>query len=385
MAQEIEIARFITASELPPNLENYPWTDITQTYLTPFPGDEAFPELADAELRVRHMVDYLGRTSCVAAAKFGDKRSGQRTEVEAELNGWRFGRLTERLAYGVIKKRRYDLGGKHTIDILDPALHGGVIIEEQEYSGPQAAPLPSENMPRNRELAAPITNTAPRTERSSQQELLAAIEQRHRHGGKLVITVSGMSGSGKTTLAESLADTLGATLIRSDHFHIGGRAMREQESLSPHSRSLEPGNHDQPKAYDYFGAGDAASRVVDGQEARIPQYDFATGERLNERQTVPGNDRGMVIVEGLYAKKAGGVAAGLNVKAETFNILVDRPAYVCMLRRLLRDSSQELGSQVKGREGVFTSAADSLKYIMETAVPTYLTHQPALQDFDAIA
>jgi uridine kinase len=386
MAQEIETARLITTSALPPELENYPWTDITQIYLTPFPADEAFPELADAELRIRHMTDHLGGTACIAAAKFGDKQSGQRTEVETELKAGSFDRLNERLAYGSVKKRRYDLGGKHTIDVFDPSVHGDIIIEEQEYSNLQAAPSSAKDTPRNRELAVPIANTDPRAAHSSSAEVLAAIEQRHRRHGKLVITVSGMTGSGKTTFAESLADQTGATLIKGDDFHIGSRAM-EYYGGRPAGRhnGIEPGNHDLPKTYDYFGAGDAASRIVDGREAWIPQYDFATGERLSEHQVVPGSSKGLVIVEGLYAKKAAGVAAGLNLKARTFNILVDRPAYVCMLRRLLRDSSGELGGQLKGRDGVFASAADSLKYIMETAVPTYLAHQPPIQDFDAVA
>jgi uridine kinase len=383
MAPEIETARIIPASELPADLENYPWTDITQTYLTPFPANERYPGLADAELRIRDMKDHLGRTACVAAAKFGDKRSGRRQEVETEISNYPFGKIAERLAYGVVKKRRYDLGGKHTIDILHPSLHGDIAIEEQEYADAQEVPVSTEPVPKNRELAVPIANTVPQSVPSSREELLAAIEQRHRRNGKLVITVSGMSGSGKTTLAEGLADEIGAALIRGDDFHIGSTALRVNSSLPPHYRTLQAGNHDQPGVYNYFAAGEAAASVVDGQEAWIPQYDFATGERMSEHQVVPGNDKGLVVVDGLYAKKAAGAAAFAD--AETFNILVDRPVYTCILRRLLRDSAQELGSQNSGREGVFTTAADSLKYIMETAVPTYLTHEPPIQDFDAIA
>ncbi len=107
-----------------------------------------------------------------------------------------------------------------------------------------------------------------------------------------LLGVAGGSGSGKTTVAERLAALIGGVdlaLLRLDAYY------RDRNHLPFEER--EAINYDHPDAFDWPLLLDHVAALQDGLPVQVPVYDFATYERLPDRQTVaPAR---IVVVEGI--------------------------------------------------------------------------------------
>ena len=385
MSAEIEKPYRIDLS-LMPDASQFPYVDIRQEYLSPKDPDPSYPEVATGELRVRQKVTPIGLETYSATVKFGKKSEGERTEIETTFDHGGFGTKPEDIAnfgLGTVLKRRYFFPDKIEVDHYNEELHGKLWIAEREFKDKAESDLwvpplwmtEDPNLPSNRQLAqipaSQLLNMA-RTRKDSLEHVALFIELLNKKFGAAIVTLSGMSGSGKSTVAQELSDLTGAPVINTDDFHIGAIALNER---------FGEVNHDLPQTYDYLSAADAARRLIFGNSVELPIYDFILAERIEEKRVLSPTDRKVVILEGLYAWNADYYP---NVNAQGiphFNILVDTPPYVCILRRILRESG--IQEHDVTRETAWTQE-ESLRYIMEKAVPAFLEHNPKSDYFDAV-
>ncbi len=384
MGLEIETAYRVDPGKLP-DLSDFPYQDIRQVYFTPVDSDPRYPETAKAEWRIREKVDGEGNVRFTTAVKFGDKQSGSRTELETDLAVGAFGTTqedVEKFAYGLVQKRRYDLGDSFVVDVYEPDVHGELVLAEKEFETAEhqaswQAPdwcEAGDDIPSNRLIAAALKPSYLSRNRregiqGSQEELVAYLDLLQTMGRATIATVSGMTGSGKSTTARAIAEILHAPLIETDHLHIGARLLQERHGEI---------NHDMPHAYDYAHAGRAALELSMGQSVILPRYSYEAAERTDQTLKLDPTPSRNVVIDGLYAELAKDVldqAGDINV----LRVLVDTPLYVSIVRRILRDTT----IQAKDSERIvgFTPEG-SLRYVTETAVPTYLAnHDPDVFDF----
>lgn len=377
MSLEIETAYRVDRSKLS-DLSNVPSVDIRQVYFTPIDGDSRFPEADKAEWRVREKVDGQGNARFTTAVKFGDKKSGSRTELETNVLPGAFGTKQEDVdafAYGIVHKRRFDLGDSFVVDLHDPEVHGDLALAEKEFESTehQAAWLApdwcqsADDIPSNRQIAASLSPSYLRQGRTegmqgSYEDLATYLNLLQVMGRATVATVSGMSGSGKSTIARHLAEVLDAALIETDHFHVGSKKLLEQHGEI---------NHDMPHTYDYVHAGRAALELTMGQVVTLPRYSYETAERTDKTHAIDPTLSRNVVIDGLYAEQAKGVldqATDVNV----LRVLIDTPLYVSIVRRILRDTAIQASDSERT---VGFSPEGSLQYVVQTAVPTYLANQ----------
>jgi len=107
----------------------------------------------------------------------------------------------------------------------------------------------------------------------------------------LIIAIAGGSCSGKTTLARHLQHRLGAAdamLIRQDDYYYDIRDRQKGDEMP---------NFDVPEALDFGLLSDNLNELKAGQPVRLPNYDFATHQRI--RATEPLEAKAYTIVEGL--------------------------------------------------------------------------------------
>lgn len=389
MALEIERAYAVDPAQLP-SLDGVPYKDITQIYLSPWPAHSAYPEVAHGEWRVRQ-IDKPGEdTRYVTTVKFGDKASGSRTEIETELEPGDFGTAkahADEHGYGIIRKRRFTFPDGLVLDNFNPSLHGNKWSAEREFSNEHEADSwqppewlnGSSQAPSNRELASPLWRSRETADKTPLDKVADTVANLRRRYGRVLVTISGMSGSGKSTIAEAIAGELDADLIETDHFHIGKAAMLEHFGIE---------NYDLPGIYDYAHAARAAGQLLIGEAVHAPVYSFVTCEREEAPQLIEPSGSGIIVLDGLYAWHAAREAKRLGIDTVIYNLLVNTPLHVNVLRRLLRDAKKsDVGPEPTdtiGQRAISWSAEDSLRYLMKTAIPTYLEHQQDPTQFDAI-
>ena len=359
MIEEIESTYKVDISRMP-DIDRYPYEDITQYYLTP--KQSLYEECNQAEWRVRRLASINQPDRWTAAVKFGSKADGSRAEIETELSEGDFGTRPEDIegyAYGQLEKRRFYLEEGIIIDWITKGAYKGKLQAEKEFTSreemaawepPNWLTLDS-RLPSSRKLAQDLRPGKSNDVVSSDKELSEVIDQLKRYGG-IIVSVSGMSGSGKSTFALHLADVLNAAYLEADHFHIGTKELLKRYGVA---------NHDLPEAYDYSGVRSAALGLMMGRPQTVPRYDFFIGEPKGKKVISPAAN-GNVVVEGLYAASAFRYDRKMHI-----SILKNSPLYVSVIRRILRDTSMRQESRA-----VSFSAEETLAYIHRYAVPSYL-------------
>ena len=141
----------------------------------------------------------------------------------------------------------------------------------------------------------------------------------------LVIGVAGGTGAGKTTLVRALVRELGADqvlVIQHDSYYA------DQSHLEPGERSKL--NYDHPDALETELLGSHLRALVDGLSVEIPEYDFATHERLpGRRQRTP---RSVILVDGILC-----LADAVLRELMDLRVFVEAPDDIRLIRRLRRD------------------------------------------------
>ena len=141
----------------------------------------------------------------------------------------------------------------------------------------------------------------------------------------LVIGVAGGTGAGKTTLVRALVRELGADqvlVIQHDSYYA------DQSHLEPAERSKL--NYDHPDALETELLGSHLRALVDGLSVEIPEYDFATHERLpGRRRRTP---RSVILVDGILC-----LADAVLRELMDLRVFVEAPDDIRLIRRLRRD------------------------------------------------
>ena len=352
-----------------PALDNYPSIDVEQYYYTPYPEEDNYLETRKFEWRVRKITDGLGSISYKATVKYGDKNDGQRLEIETPIEAGSFGTTKQDIdnfAFAYLKKKRYIMADGLIVDHYLKANRGEDFIAEKEFKSIKQSKswLPPGwakdlNHISNR-LRAINLEPANSLGVKGMPIKLDKLLNWGRQQDNRIVTISGMSGSGKSRVAGYLAMVMEAPIINIDRFHIGTRALL---------KACGTINHDIRGAYDYDEAFRAARKLYLGESVYLPNYDYKTGGHASTRSLVKPSPRGNVIVEGLHAEMPASSEDLLYNR-----VFVNTPMYVSLVRRILRDCP------IKGipeREVVF-NPQDTLRYMHEKALPSYLKDIPGL-------
>ncbi len=115
-----------------------------------------------------------------------------------------------------------------------------------------------------------------------------------------VVLLAGPSSSGKTTTANLLADTLradghAATVISLDDFY-----RSRYDADYPRTPDGKP-DYEAPESLRLDLVRGTIARVVRGEPAPVPRYDFKLGRRFDNAMVVDIPQGGCAIIEGLHA------------------------------------------------------------------------------------
>lgn len=142
----------------------------------------------------------------------------------------------------------------------------------------------------------------------------------------LLIGIAGGTASGKSSIAEiiynNFKDTNSICIIREDDFY------KDQTELPMEERVKT--NYDHPLAFDRELILDFLTKLINGQEAVKPIYDFTVHNRSDKTEVVKPCD--VIIFDGLFALYSEEIRKLLDIK-----IFVDTPSDVRFIRRFKRD------------------------------------------------
>ena len=142
----------------------------------------------------------------------------------------------------------------------------------------------------------------------------------------LLIGIAGGTASGKSSIAEiiynNFKDTNSICIIREDDFY------KDQTELPMEERVKT--NYDHPLAFDRELILDFLTKLINGQEAVKPIYDFTVHNRSDKTEVVKPCD--VIIFDGLFALYNEEIRKLLDIK-----IFVDTPSDVRFIRRFKRD------------------------------------------------
>ena len=186
------------------------------------------------------------------------------------------------------------------------------------------------------------------SDQAYEEDIAAAAEliQVRREQIKIVI-IAGPSSSGKTTTTVKLE----ALLLQS----LGMRFVALNVDNYFHDLELHPRDeygdrdYETPQALDLGLINEHLVRLVDGQEVRIPFYDFKTGKRTNDVTPMRLGPDDVVLIDSLHGLYAGMTA---DIPAErTFRLYIEtllqmkcvdgrfvRWTDLRLMRRMVRDS-----------------------------------------------
>ena len=144
----------------------------------------------------------------------------------------------------------------------------------------------------------------------------------------LVIGIAGGTGSGKSTIAQAIAAAVPqdqVSILEHDAYY------RDLPDLSIDERALL--NFDHPGALETELLVRQVAALRQGAPVNVPQYDFKTHRRLEERRPVEPTP--VIIVEGILVFVEEALRSLMDVK-----IFVDTDADIRLMRRIRRDMEQ---------------------------------------------
>ncbi|MHB8158509.1 MAG: uridine kinase [Desulfocucumaceae bacterium] len=167
----------------------------------------------------------------------------------------------------------------------------------------------------------------------------------------ILIGIAGGTGSGKTTVARAVAGAFldRALMIEQDCFYIdrSNVPFKERKDL----------NFDHPDSMDFKLMVETLSRLKNGAQGMIPQYDFTTHTR--KKELIPLNPADVVVVEGILLFHYQELRDLFDLK-----VFVQTDADIRLMRRIKRDLEERgrtLGS-------VFSQYIKSVKQMHEMYV-----------------
>ena len=144
---------------------------------------------------------------------------------------------------------------------------------------------------------------------------------------KLII-LAGSSGSGKTTIAQKIAEKFKKSqvqIICLDHFYKPDNILKKMFDNHP--------NHDHPSSFDWKLLKSVLRKLLFGQLADIPVYDYSTNTRTTKSIKIKPSK--ILILEGTLALYDKVIRKWASLK-----VFVDTPLDECFIRRLERDVTE---------------------------------------------
>lgn len=349
-----------------------PWRDVArpieQIYLSSL--DEPFG------LRLRETFDAHGNASYTATLKDRGKVHNHtltRLEIETPISAATYNFYQSNTDYPRLRKLRAEPVEGVAIDFHE---QGDVILEvEQPYPAGEAF------LQRHHHALTNVTGwaladneqRAHRTVRQSHHsidtinsdtdldqlsaQLLAHIDQQL----PTVLAIAGRSGSGKSTLVQQLQSRLrhqrpthDIVTLSTDNYHRGRAWLEHYNAGYPWK------NWDAEIVYDINALARDLAMLRRGQPIPGRRFDFATEEPV---ETHPISPAAVILIEGIYAGHP------ILRSAADLHHNVTTPLATCVGRRLLRDFSTARTNESLG------TPADVLRYLLETAEPTYRAQQ----------
>jgi uridine kinase len=143
----------------------------------------------------------------------------------------------------------------------------------------------------------------------------------------LLVAIVGGSGSGKSWLADGLEAALSPHVVRlsQDDFY------RDRSHLPAVRRARL--NFDHPRAIDWPKLEHCVRKLLSGQQALTPRYDFKTHSRRSDQQRL--SPRPVILMDGLWLLRRRSLRSRV-----TLGVFIDCPTRTRLRRRLTRDLRQ---------------------------------------------
>ena len=138
-----------------------------------------------------------------------------------------------------------------------------------------------------------------------------------------LVAIAGASGAGKTWLAKRLEQALfpNAGRLSLDDFY------KDRSHLSAPRRARI--NFDHPRAIDWPVVEEVLKCSLNGNPARVPEYDFARHARNETKSWAP---KSVVLMDGLWLFRRPSIRKLFNLR-----IFIKCPVHLCQKRRVERD------------------------------------------------
>lgn len=142
-----------------------------------------------------------------------------------------------------------------------------------------------------------------------------------------VVAIAGGSGSGKTSFVKELQKCLNKanisnTVVSIDNFYIP----------PPKNCIIENYDFDNPDAIDFNLLMNSISNLINNSDTIIPEYDFASHDRINSYSVSPTD---VIIIEGIMALCYEPLLNIIDIK-----IFIDLDIDIALARRILRDTKE---------------------------------------------
>jgi uridine kinase len=172
-----------------------------------------------------------------------------------------------------------------------------------------------------------------------------------------VIAIAGGTGAGKTTVAHQITEAVdeSVTRIPLDNYYEDLSHLDFEERSSV--------NYDHPSAFEWDLLVDQLDALLSGQAIEMPQYDFETHLRTDERVTVEPTP--VIVVEGILALYDEAVPEMADLR-----VFVETDADVRILRRIRRD----VADRGRDLEGVIDQYLSTVKPMHEQFVEPAKKH-----------
>lgn len=184
-----------------------------------------------------------------------------------------------------------------------------------------------------------------------------------------ILGVAGGSGSGKTFFAQALQKKLQAQsfVLYQDNYYID----------QSHRFDFDGGsvNFDHPEALDFGLMAEHLKELKNGDDIRIPKYDFATHKRMNE--TIHQPWKRVVIVDGILI-----LTQPKLLELFDESIFVETPEEIRFARRMNRDVV-ERGRTPEGVKAQFESQVKPMHDLFVEPSKKQATHVSSGVDMDA--
>jgi uridine kinase len=143
---------------------------------------------------------------------------------------------------------------------------------------------------------------------------------------RFIIGISGGSGAGKTTLSKAFIEYYSKDRIA----YICLDSFYHDQSHIPH-QERELINYDHPDSIDFKKLASVLGKLIMGQAANIPYYNFATHERSKLSQRI--NPTSIILLDGILLFHCPEILNMLDVK-----IFINISTEIRLKRRIQRDT-----------------------------------------------